>query len=285
MLNTLESYIGPIPDNQEGVCAKFAIDDVDSPFVLSSIIEPGNQYTFNFWVRSEVSGSITACGATFEARTEWANYKITFTAASNDLLIAFGAVGTYYIYNPKLEVGNMATDWTPAPEDMATADQLNETSNSVSILYESVAQLSIESDTIKASVSKTEETVDSITGELELAKSEIASMKLESDELKIGFQEIAGNGVSKVVTETGFTFDSDGMTVDKTDSPTKTQVTPDGMTVYKKDAAGGQSEVLEATSEGVDATNLHAKTYLIIGGRSRFENYGADRTGCFWIGG
>jgi hypothetical protein len=74
------------------------------------------------------------------------------------------------------------------------------------------------------------------------------------------------------------------MTIDRTDSSTKTQVTPDGMTVYSKGANNHLTEVLEATSYGVNATNLHASTYLIVGGRSRFENYGEDRTGCFWIG-
>jgi len=43
-----------------------------------------------------------------------------------------------------------------------------------------------------------------------------------------------------------------------------------------------------ANKDGVDAKDLHAKTYLIIGegeGRSRFEDYSPNRTGCFWIGG
>lgn len=46
--------------------------------------------------------------------------------------------------------------------------------------------------------------------------------------------------------------------------------------------------VLTANKDGVDARNLSATTYLIVGGRSRFENYNNDkgsRTGCFWIGG
>lgn len=43
--------------------------------------------------------------------------------------------------------------------------------------------------------------------------------------------------------------------------------------------------MLTANKDGVDAKNLRATTYLIIGNRSRFENYGDDRTGCFWIGG
>jgi hypothetical protein len=50
----------------------------------------------------------------------------------------------------------------------------------------------------------------------------------------------------------------------------------------------GNDNILTANNEGVDAVNLHAKTYLIVGsedGRSRFEDYGTNRTGCYWIGG
>ena len=59
----------------------------------------------------------------------------------------------------------------------------------------------------------------------------------------------------------------------------KTQITEDGMTVYKNEDA-----VLTANNTGVDAVNLHATTYLIIGNNSRLEDYGSDRTGCFFIG-
>lgn len=58
-----------------------------------------------------------------------------------------------------------------------------------------------------------------------------------------------------------------------------TTITEDGMKVYKNNGA-----VLTANSNGVDAKNLHATTYLIIGDNSRFEDY-SNRTGCFWIGG
>lgn len=47
---------------------------------------------------------------------------------------------------------------------------------------------------------------------------------------------------------------------------------------------GEVNEMLIADTNGVQARNLEATTYLIIGGRSRFENYKTDRTGCFWIG-
>lgn len=58
----------------------------------------------------------------------------------------------------------------------------------------------------------------------------------------------------------------------------KTQITEDGMTVYR-----GSEEQLVADKDGVFAKNLHATTYLIIGTYSRFEDYNG-RTGCFWIG-
>ena len=51
------------------------------------------------------------------------------------------------------------------------------------------------------------------------------------------------------------------------------------MTVYRD-----STPVLTANNSGVDAVNLHATTYLIVGNNSRFEDYGEDRTGCFWIG-
>ena len=47
----------------------------------------------------------------------------------------------------------------------------------------------------------------------------------------------------------------------------------------------GDGAVLTANSVGVDAANLHATTYLIIGTNSRLEDYDTNRTGCFWVGG
>ena len=93
-------------------------------------------------------------------------------------------------------------------------------------------------------------------------------------------QSAMDDGVSKVVTSTGFTFDDAGMTVEKSGSEMKTQITENGMSVYQNSA-----QVLTANNKGVDARNLHATTYLIVGNNSRFEDYGYDRTGCFWIGG
>ena len=104
-----------------------------------------------------------------------------------------------------------------------------------------------------------------------------------SEQIKIEIQKSKESGADKLVTSTGYTLDENGLHIEKSGSEMATSITEDGMTVSRSG-----EEVLKANSEGVDAINLHAKTYLIIGGTSRFEDYydesGRFRTGCFWIG-
>ena len=78
----------------------------------------------------------------------------------------------------------------------------------------------------------------------------------------------------------GFTFDADGLTVTKSGSEMSTQITEDGMKVYR-----GKDEMLTADNGGVKAVDLHATTYLNVGKNSRFQDYKRTRTACFWIGG
>lgn len=153
----------------------------------------------------------------------------------------------------------------------------------IHFLQSSIGELAADADSIRGSVSSAQQILDGLSGELQTTKEDIAAMKLEADGLTLEIQKIQDDGVKKVTTTTG-TFDETGLTIDQTDSTTKTRVSPDGMCVYRKSYGNEENAVLAATSDGVDATNLHAKTYLIVGGKSRFENYGSNRTGCFWIG-
>ncbi len=106
-----------------------------------------------------------------------------------------------------------------------------------------------------------------------------ASVAMTSDKVKIEIETtLSEQGASKLATKTGYVFDDEGIEVHKTDSEMSTKITDNGMTVSKND-----SPVLTANNKGVDAVNLHASTYLTVGGRIRFEKYGTDRIGCFWI--
>ena len=134
-----------------------------------------------------------------------------------------------------------------------------------------LAQIKLDTQNIKTKVENTEKEINTITKSVEMA--------VTADELSIAVQKELENGVDKVTTATGFTFDADGLKVTKSGSEISTQITEDGMSV-----SNGSNEVLSANNQGVTAIDLHATTFLIIGENSRLENY-EGRTGCFWIGG
>lgn len=126
------------------------------------------------------------------------------------------------------------------------------------------------------------ETIEGV-GETVTELSSNVNMKLDAHAVNIAIEEKMANGVDRVETKTGYRFDSDGLNISKSGEEMSNLLNHTGMYVKR-----GEDDVLVANNKGVDATNLHAKTYLIIGkgeGRSRFEDYGINRTGCFWIGG
>lgn len=152
-------------------------------------------------------------------------------------------------------------------------------------MKETVTQIQLDTDAITSSVQRIEtnmnNSLESIEGELETIRNRVEST-MSAEDIQIKIEEEISNmdGINSITTTTGFTFNQDGLTISKSDSEMSTIVTEDGMIVYKN----GQ-EVLKANNQGVDAANLHATTYLIIGLNSRFEDYDNNtRTGCFWIG-
>lgn len=160
--------------------------------------------------------------------------------------------------------------------------QIELMASDVSSTKDNVASMLINTESITASVQRIEESTQQAAENTNTAIAELSakvSQTITADELSIAVKKELANGVEKVETETGFTFDSEGLKVSKSGSEMETQITEDGMQVFKNDTA-----VLTANNIGVDAVNLHATTYLIIGTNSRFEDYETNRTGCFWIG-
>lgn len=127
-MNTLEAYSIESPSGKTEECAKFVIDDIENQFILSNIASVGQEYTFSFWIKSDTEGSVTVCDTTFPVTNEWSKHILTFVASEKDVSIWFDTTVTYFIYHPQLEIGNKATDWTPAPEDVdqSISDATNE---------------------------------------------------------------------------------------------------------------------------------------------------------------
>jgi hypothetical protein len=137
------------------------------------------------------------------------------------------------------------------------------------------------SGTVKSVKDATEDAIDGINAELKTL-TETVETKVTAKDMTIAIKSELDNGVSKVKTETGFTFDADGLKVSKSGSEMTTTINEAGMTINRD----GEAQLI-ANNAGVMAYDLHAKTYLIVGESSRFEDYeknGETRTGCFWIG-
>ena len=153
---------------------------------------------------------------------------------------------------------------------------------------EAYASLETNAKSINASVEKLKTTFEENADSTSTAISELrekVNLQLTEDAVDIQIDKKLQNGVNRVETSTGFKFDENGINVSKTGADTSTQITENGMKVLDvNETDPDQKTVLEANKDGVDAKNLRASTYLVIGGRSRLENYGAYRTGCFWIG-
>lgn len=238
-----------------------------------------------------------------EFNCEWrGNYlleigdKITFHTSDDNLYDSY-LLNDSFTYNGGLKANSNWSyepkeklDTTPATIDEAfknTYAKVDKVNKEITLLVseftatkDEVASLKINTDSIIGSVSSVEKnTTEAITG----IKNEITALNSNitqtAENLQIEFNKKVGN-IDSVTTSTGFTFDSDGLTVEKSGTEIKTQITENGMQVFKNDEA-----MLTANNQGVNAANLHATTYLIVGNNSRFEDIGSNRTGCFWIGG
>lgn len=161
--------------------------------------------------------------------------------------------------------------------------QIDIVASEVATNKDAIASIQVNTDSIALSVQNLEktnkETVDNINEELSSLTKKV-DLAITEEQLSIAVKSELDNGVSKVTTNTGFSFDDTGLTVSKDNSEMSTTITEDGMTVYRDN-----QEMLVANNQGVNAVNLKASTYLIIGNNSRLEDYEGIRTGCFWIGG
>jgi hypothetical protein len=148
---------------------------------------------------------------------------------------------------------------------------------------DAISTLQMNTDSIRASVSSlekaTNQTIGAMNENFETLSKQV-SAKMSAEDVQLAIETELINGVNEVKTTTGFTFNKDGLKVSKSGSEMTTLITEDGMKISRS----GQ-ETLVADNTGVKAENLHSVTFLIIGSKSRLEDYGSSRTGCFWIGG
>lgn len=114
----MEVHSATSPFGNDEECAKFTIDDITDPFVLHGIMTVGQNYVFSCWLKSEAAGTLSVGLTDLDSTPEWTKVVVKMEAEAVDLPILFSTAGTYYLYHSQLEIGTVATDWTPAPEDV-----------------------------------------------------------------------------------------------------------------------------------------------------------------------
>lgn len=133
------------------------------------------------------------------------------------------------------------------------------------------ASLALDVAGITSQVKNQETVLDSVT-------QNITELQQKAETFNVSIKSIQDNGVSKVETETGFTFSKDGLIISKSESEIENQLDETGMCVKRNG-----NVILQANNDGVTAVDVSVGNYLIVGDHARFEDYEGDRTACFWI--
>lgn len=158
------------------------------------------------------------------------------------------------------------------------ASEIEETRESVGRLQVSTTEVSASVSSVEKKVAEVESAASATNARIDTLSRDV-SLKLDKQGVEITVAEKLEEGVDKVITSSKkYSFDDDGLMISAPDSEFSTEVTDNGMRIYKS-----SSEVLTVNNDGVQAADLHARTFLIIGENSRLEDRGS-RTACFWIG-
>lgn len=224
--------------------------------------------------------------------------KVSFTTKDNNVVECF-IVDDTFTYNGGL-TGNTRWDYKNNETESSTnssnlgdalkrtfarVDKVNKEitllASDITETSEAISAIRVNTDSISASVSELKDNttalIDGINEEFNTIRNEVET-SITAEDVAIAVRSELSNGVTSVTTETGFTFNKDGLRVSKTGSEMESLLDDDGLSVFRNDV-----EVLTADNTGVTCLNVSARQFLIVGG-SRFESYGNGRTGCFWIG-
>ena len=122
------------------------------------------------------------------------------------------------------------------------------------------------------------------TSQIEKVQTDLTTMQLTTEGVSIKVQDIIDNGVSRVKTGMGYTFDDEGLCIKKEGQEIQNLLDHRGVHVTRDGEI-----MLQADASGVIAADVKVRNYLIVGEHARFEDYsnGTDsrRTACFWLGG
>lgn len=174
---------------------------------------------------------------------------------------------------------------TPISGEYATNQQLGETNynlaNTTSKTNENTLNLNATNTNLNNNY-YTKPQIDimntATTEEITTIKKEVET-KITAEDLTIAINQIKTTGATSVETTTGYKFNEEGLSIQKSGSEMSSLLDNDGLVVKRS-----ETEMLTVRSSGVEAENITVRTYFTIGDNTRAENYKGG-TGFFYIGG
>lgn len=111
------------------------------------------------------------------------------------------------------------------------------------------------------------------------AAQQVSVLTQRADSLALELETVQTSGSQKVHTTAGYTFDDQGLHISRSDSQIENTLDHTGMYVRRMGEV-----ILQANNQGVQATDVTVRNYLVMGNNARLEDYGSGRTACFYIG-
>lgn len=198
-----------------------------------------------------------------------------------DYFTVEGISGTTYPFlhlSGGMEITQGIMEWSKGEAPKATKTEYKAASTTDRVLNKTILRVDKQEQEIQALVTSTENTKNELSGQIE-AVTKSVEQTITPEQMQIKITE-AVNGIDSIKTETGYTFDKDGLRIQKSGEEVENKIDHTGMYVDRSD-----ENVLTANADGVQALNLTARQYLTIGKNSRLEDFDGNRTACFYIGG
>ncbi len=222
-------------------------------------------------------------------------FQLTVPSSASELQIGLGyypyasATGTYALSHVKIEKGNKSTDWTPAPEDMATsADVDHITEVELVDIRESITNINQTAEDIQLSVSDIE-TKQTAMDELRSQIEQITSVLIENGKVTFDFdtikQQVEG-AVEELERRNRYVAITEDATLGATITIGDSESGMVGrFTKESLDFLNGDTVIASYANDGLTTENITTNNQLKFGGNWAIRPGAGGNLNDVWIGG
>ena len=210
------------------------------------------------------------------------SFNISVPSGATSLNIGVGLypyVSGYYIKNLKIETGDKATDWTPAPEDIDSA--ITSVDTKIATTNNKVATIETNLSSITSRVSSTESSITTINGNVTSLQSRMttAEQKITPTAITTTISSVITGGTGSIST-TQFVMDKNGLAIKNGALTIKNK---SGTTVLNSDTNGNLivtgtlksqsgAQFVSMNSGGIDFQDWNKNEQMLRIGISYFDS-------------